>query len=470
MQHGMFRIFSTLHAWLYGLCTLKLIETRQKCLKMQTFIDSIVANPRTRNRFNLRIDEKLLRHVNAVIKMVRHEGPCHDLNASPYIVSLKPLFDPIQSLSTKNVTSITKSLLLTTFFYRITTLHGTTCAQTYDGVSEIIFQILEERCTQIPFPILQGKGIFNVPHSVTPKCSSTTVGLSDGTYGRIFTWLEGYQMNIRVSVSHELQHCSAREIYIVIKIHYSVYFEKRIFLQYTYIWKMEQDRFEWTIWDYGDSVLAAFNRSILYSHRTELYIAVKSHSRNNVEQYSNISSCYQTMHIEHQNKKVHGPHPHHFPKRDYEHCLLSTCYFLYPYRTNASWNSAQTLCQKDGRQLLTINSDIKAQFIENILHNYLYLYFTMEPLLFLNMKKDDKVCAIVLCVGYSDVNRLQHCNCNCVLHCDTFPITSALCICFVQVTISTSFFPLFFLEIYTTIKKCCNTLALMDFLPALNLF
>ena len=48
-----------------------------------------------------------------------------------------------------------------------------------------------------------------------------------------------------------------------------------------------------------------------------------------------------------------------------------------------------------------MNSDIKAQFIENILYEYIYLYFPRDPLLFLNMKQDDKVglYAIVSCVG-----------------------------------------------------------------------
>ena len=133
---------------------------------------------------------------------------------------------------------------------------------------------------------------------------------------------------------------------------------------------MEQDKFEWTIWDYGESALLAPN-SNTYSFHIELFISVKRHSRNNVDLYPNISSCYQTIRIDHQKKKVDDSYHKakrykYFDKRDYVHCVLSTCYYLYPYQTNASWNSAQTLCQQDGRQLLTMNSDMKAQFIENI--------------------------------------------------------------------------------------------------------
>ena len=211
-------------------------------------------------------------------------------------------------------------------------------------------------------------------------------------------------MYIQVAISPELQHCTSQEIYIVIKLKYHKIIDgDDVLFAYIYVWRMEQNKFEWTIWDYGESALQAPNGNT-YALTIELLITVKSHSRNNVELYPNISSCYQTIRIEHQNKKVHDPHHgakihKYFSERDYVHCLLSTCYYLYPFRTNASWNSAQTLCRQNGSQLLTMNSDIKAEFIENIIYEYIYLYFPRDPLLFLNMKQDDKVCFIVLCVG-----------------------------------------------------------------------
>ena len=162
---------------------------------------------------------------------------------------------------------------------------------------------------------------------------------------------------------------------------------------------MEHDKFEWAIWDYGDSVVHA-PKSTIYPFFMELFISVKSHSRNNVYLYPNNSICYQIMRIERQYKKGHdgAKTDKYVDARDYVHCLLFTCYYLYPFRTNSSWNSAQALCQQDGRQLLTINSDIKAQFIHNILHDYIYVYFPRDPLLFIDMKQDDKVCTV--CISF----------------------------------------------------------------------
>ena len=387
-----------------NVCYLKLFGYVQGCLKMQNFIDSFITNTQT-SFFKLLIPQELAYRVKAVIKMVRHERPCRVFNASPYNTAFKKNpYSP--NFSIKNATYMSKSLLLISGRYIITTLHDITCAPVYDGVSEILFQILEEQCPNITFHMLQSRPYFFALDFDTPKCSSTTIDLSDGMYAKGFFWMQGYQMNIQVSISEELQQCMTREIYIGIRLCYQ---SKLGYFAYTYIWKMVQDRFEWTIWDYGKpafySIVPLHNVHIYI----ELYISVKSHSHNIVEPYPNIRSCNQTMRIEHQNNKVHEVLDlNHRAKKymnlnetDYEHCLLSTCYYLYPFRTNVSWNGAQTLCQQDGMQLLTMNSDIKDQFIENILYHYIYLYFARDPLLFLNMKQDDKVSDIVLCVGYN---------------------------------------------------------------------
>ena len=394
MQRGMFTIFSKSFPS-HTSYTLYLDETDQKCLKMQNFIDSFITNTRIITT-GLMIIRGLHHRVNTGIKMVRHEGPCSDFTVSPYIITWLAYAVAPQQLSTMNATYISKSLFLTHSIYYIDTLHDIICAPLYDGVSEIIFEILEERCSEIAFPKLQDNESFEPLIFATPKCSSTAIDFSDGIHGRAFTWIYGYQMNIQVSIPHELQHCTAREIYIVILL-LRGHVRSGIFTSIS-IWKMEQDRFEW---EYAD---------FTFVNRLELYISVKSHRRNNVALYPNISSCNQTMLIEHQSKKVHDHRNSvniYLDERDYEHCLLSMCYILYPFRTNVSWSGAQTLCQQDGMQLLTMNSDIKSQFIENILDDYKYLYFPRDPLLFLNMKQDDKIYAVALCVRYNEVFSLH---------------------------------------------------------------
>ena len=65
-----------------------LLGDTHECLKMQNFIDSFVTNTRTIYT-RLILGQKLHSRVNAVIKMVRHEGPCSIFNAFPYVISFK---------------------------------------------------------------------------------------------------------------------------------------------------------------------------------------------------------------------------------------------------------------------------------------------------------------------------------------------------------------------------------------------
>ena len=66
--------------------------------------------------------------------------------------------------------------------------------------------------------------------------------------------------------------------------------------------------------------------------------------------------------------------------------------FLLLFNKSISWNSAEKICQEDHMQLLTIDSDIEARFIKNILSRDPNLYYS--PVIFLNMKQYNKVCNI----------------------------------------------------------------------------
>ena len=227
--------------------------------------------------------------------------------------------------------------------------------------------------------------------TTSDKCSSSTFVLSDGLYGKKFFWYISFQLKIQVSVSPALNHCAAREIYVVIIYKWTCI---------AYIWKMKQDMFEWTIWDSYDA------RSFYFEDKTnliELYIFAKSPSDTNITLYPNISPCNQTMHI----KDQHGKLPHDITVIDrirdkiiWRHmynrgrhniyCLLFTCYFVH-WKMNVSWHSAQNFCKQNNMQLLTMNSDIKAQFIQVILWIYLWRNHLRNPILFLNMKQAYKV-------------------------------------------------------------------------------
>ena len=298
------------------------------------------------------------------------------------------------------------------YYFSIFTTHKTVCAPMYDGVSEITFQrVMGETCSNTTLfrfdDLLLRPKFRSVKKNYTyAECSSSVIEIADGLYGKSFHWKVGYQVMIQVSKTPQLHHCTTRDnIYIAINVVCNRDGTPASDLMHIYIWKMEQDKFNWTVWD---SVGYTPNHDAMFNSYVTMYILVKSHSLVKIPLYPNISCSSQTMHLEHRveesqrnNHKVktssHG--------RDDMHCLLSTCYIIYRKQVTASWNSAQQFCQQRNLQLLKMNSDIKVRFIENISYGYWNLYFPLNPVLFLNMKAN-KVCAIsrvYICICYSKI-------------------------------------------------------------------
>ena len=214
---------------------------------------------------------------------------------SPWKVSLLQFSAPRMSLTYQ------KPFLLTDGHCKLSILHDIACAPLYDGVSEIIFQILRRECPNYVHTVPQKKYLYRYAvglHGATTQCSSTTVSISNGVYSHTFNGMMGYQLNLQVSMAHDLHNCTAPEIHILITLRYLKIglVPKDTRFGYVYLWQMEKDSFECAIRDYGDSIEGPYGAYYVLS--INLYISVKSNDYNNIELNPNISSCYQTMLIE----------------------------------------------------------------------------------------------------------------------------------------------------------------------------
>ena len=128
--------------------------------------------------------------------------------------------------------------------------------------------------------------VHNVIHEST--CSSSTAVLSDALYSVRFLWHTYLQLNIHFSISPSLKHCAQSEMYVILHRHYDVN------VRYIYafnnsegvidLWKVEQNIFEWTIWDSAD-----VNRDT-HPYVMDLYIFVKSQNRSMLQR-QNITYC-----------------------------------------------------------------------------------------------------------------------------------------------------------------------------------
>ena len=85
------------------------------------------------------------------------------------------------------------------------------------------------------------------------------------------------------------------------------------------------------------------------------------------------------------------------PTTPLKHCVNSACYHMYKtsHNTWTSWTSAADVCKKHKQQLLTVNSNFESDRLNDISQEYKLLD---SPVLFLNLRRDSKVCILVTCI------------------------------------------------------------------------
>ena len=356
------------------------------CVKMQNFIDSVFSKSFTSVASWTGILSDTFPNIySADIKMACYERDCiPDPFGQIYNFTIASSYCEAEmfiQLFPPYVTFATQSFLVPNSLYcEIGTVHDTACAKIYDRVSVMTFQVMGGRvhCSNMEMDMNNNDPLLHIPHvlgATSDNCSSSAFVISDGLYGKEIFWYTSFLLKIQVSISPALHYCTAREIYVILYRTHPRYVDTGS-VGVTYIWKMGQNMFEWTIWDRAyDKIVHRDSKDYFYKS-IELYIVVKSHT--NMTLYPHLSSCNQTMHIKYHHEKfpydittinsikymitLRGM----WKGRRNIYCLLSTCYFLY-WKMNVSWNSAQIFCLQHNMQLLTTNSDIKAQFIQVIL-------------------------------------------------------------------------------------------------------
>ena len=70
-----------------------------------------------------------------------------------------------------------------------------------------------------------------------------------------------------------------------------------------------------------------------------------------------------------------------------DYCVLRYCYSIYTVPV-ASWTSAADVCEKQHEQLLTINSDLEAKIITDVIIKHQAVL--LSPVVFLNLRKESQ--------------------------------------------------------------------------------
>ena len=227
-------------------------------------------------------------------------------------------------------------------------------------------------------------------------------------------------MYITVSIypKERLQHCTdrTREIYIMIR---RIIFSKGRANMRETLWKMKYDKFQWTKLEMPNAefvqlyIAVKVNKKTIYKNDTLTVDHVNTVSQptgHNCEEVMRVEYHYEMRNLNSnfsEMKKQHNAtfmyfhfnevlQPMKKPNNDTSNifCVLSTCYSLHKNLTyeNMSWNDADIFCQKQNKQLLTINYETTDYFLMRLLSLSQDMYFHV---IFLNMQQDNKVSDMV---------------------------------------------------------------------------
>ena len=194
------------------------------------------------------------------------------------------------------------------------------------------------------------------------------------------------------------EQCTNSEIYIVIRQPFETSSSPFDWKNVEFLWKMKGDKFQWTVWHPMKSIGKVYLYiTVNVINLTTTDNDLHSHYSINIAPNHATHNCKQMIRVEHQIEKEQESVSIPLDKTRLSHemfCIFFSCYFPY-IRKNVSWNSADIFCRENKQQLLTINSDVKSKFIDSILFRGIWspdfnMYYS--PVIFLNMKQDNKVC------------------------------------------------------------------------------
>ena len=247
----------------------------------------------------------------------------------------------------------------------------------------------QEECLEEEFLV---NNSFFETNSWDKKCSNLTLTLSSADFMMIIPWPERQQKQLTITISKPFGNlCYDSEMFVVVKLISSDSVSSSIHFDIALLWRFQNNSLpvQWTVWEFD------------FLQMIHLYIGVNAHIP--LESLGSLHFLNIPVNTRNHTTSECDVHVQHMfdNQQTYEHqfngttsdsdetfCLFSTCYTPYT-RKNASWNSTQTFCQQYNQSLLTINSDIEANFIEEIIFTNLDIYYC--PVIFLNMKQDEQV-------------------------------------------------------------------------------
>ena len=237
---------------------------------------------------------------------------------------------------------------------------------------------------------------------LTNNCSVTSINMKRNTLFTLYSLLPSSHIDFNIVFENPAVCNNNNHSLVLLLMSYS--FERNINTN-AFIWVVQEGKIKWRIQSSNlNYVVFVVIHQIHNSEITTFF-----HSNNGAHSYEVLFrdiECTDQLrvHIHHHTSSVEMNLAYEGnPAMQEKYCVSSVCYYMYR-KSHNTWTSAVDTCNKQKQQLLTINSDFESNLLNDITHEYRLLD---SPVLFLNLRRDSKVCIYLVIGSYRHHMRLM---------------------------------------------------------------
>ena len=225
---------------------------------------------------------------------------------------------------------------------------------------------------------------------VTNKCSITSFNIIKHSYFALYRLSHGLQVTFNIEFENpDVCNSNNRSLMVFVQKQSSLHLYRSIqgynnIFPKGAVWFVQEKYIKWT------GVSRIRDSFVIVSIQQIYNYELKSGSTA-ADVYGREIECTGPLrvHIRHHTSPAKVHHDSKESSTALTHCVHSRCYYMYK-KAHSSWMSAADTCKKHNQQLLTINSDLESNLIWDAIKGNTHLFYS--PVLFLNLRRDTKVC------------------------------------------------------------------------------
>ena len=251
-----------------------------------------------------------------------------------------------------------------------------------------------QHCTSYDLGTLQLRPPFAFEKNtyiISGRCSSTTMQYKSSHHILLFSVHPRSTLSLHIKFQNpHVCHNDTYVPFLRMKI-----LTRMMTLHYILSWYVYECTLDWTVANIEDQVIMSVFIRIFDNYRVG-HTDKKEHVWNpQLLEYSvglnQPVECQELLDMQIQHEISHIQEHSLIKRVSPTYCVHSSCYYIHVME-HTSWTDAFDFCHKQNHHLLTINSDFEARVIKDITNALFYKSLRLSQVVFLNLKKSEKVC------------------------------------------------------------------------------